>query len=168
MPFMIGPAPIRRTLQFLEAGRLILKDQIKIMAVHYHLVGENNKGTKDFVFWCLPQIQYKNPNVQIATFKNLTPSPFIRCFYETGDEMLIDVDGKSKEEIYEHLIRVVGKTKDVLEAESISREKKDNPANFGVGCDRQCICELPGQIPCPGVVPLPNHMRGKFIHKKDN
>lgn len=32
-------------------------------------------------------------------------------FLDTGDEMLIDVDNKSKEEIYEHLIRVVGKTK---------------------------------------------------------
>jgi hypothetical protein len=30
---------------------------------------------------------------------------------ETGHEMLIDVDGKSKEEIYQHLIKVVGKTK---------------------------------------------------------
>lgn len=46
-------------------------------------------------------------------------------------------------------------------------EKKDNPANFGVGCDRACICELPGQIPCPGVVPLPNHMRGKFRFRRD-
>ena len=46
MPFMIGPAPIRRTLKFLEAGRLILKEQIKIMAVHYHLNGQNNKGAK--------------------------------------------------------------------------------------------------------------------------
>jgi small subunit ribosomal protein S25 len=86
---------------------------------------------------------------------------------ETGHEMLIDVDGKSKEEIYQHLIKVVGKTKEVLEAESISKEKKDNPANFGVGCDRHCICELPGQIPCPSVVPLPMHMRGKYKYKKD-
>ncbi|RZB49898.1 L51 S25 CI-B8 domain containing protein [Asbolus verrucosus] len=167
MPFMIGPAPIRRTLKFLEAGRLALKEQIKIFAVHYNLHDDNNKGAKEFVFWYLPQIQYKNPDVQIATFKNLTPSPFIRCFYESGHEMLIDIDNKSKDEIYEHLIRVVGKTKEVLEAESISKEKKDNPANFGVGCDRHCICEIPGQIPCPGVVPLPMHMRGKYKYKKD-
>jgi small subunit ribosomal protein S25 len=57
--------------------------------------------------------------------------------------------------------------REVLEAESISKEKKDNPANFGVGCDRHCICELPGQIPCPSVVPLPMHMRGKYKYKKD-
>lgn len=37
MPFMIGPAPIRRTLQFLEAGRLVLKDQIKIFSINYNI-----------------------------------------------------------------------------------------------------------------------------------
>lgn len=36
---------------------------------------------RDFIFWCLPQIQYKNPNVQIVTFRNKTPSPFIKCYY---------------------------------------------------------------------------------------
>lgn len=61
----------------------------------------------------------------------MTPSPFIRAFYgktfihsftikvlnkvikltDTGDHMLIDVDGKSKDEIYEHLIKVIGKSR---------------------------------------------------------
>lgn len=36
---------------------------------------------RDFVFWYLPQVQYKNPNVQVIAFKNMTPTPFIRCFY---------------------------------------------------------------------------------------
>jgi small subunit ribosomal protein S25 len=46
-------------------------------------------------------------------------------------------------------------------------QKKDNPANFGFGCSRQCICEVLGQVPCPGVVPLPKHMRGKYRHPVD-
>lgn len=54
----------------------------------------------------------------------------------------------------------------LLQAEANLAEKKDNPANFGVGCDRNCICEIPGQVPCPGVVPLPNHMRGKFRNQQ--
>lgn len=33
------------------------------------------------MFWYLPQLQYKNSNVQIVTFKNITPSPFIKCYY---------------------------------------------------------------------------------------
>lgn len=56
---------------------------------------------------------------------------------------------------------------ELLASEAKMAEKKDNPANFGVGCERPCICELPGQVPCPGVVPLPNHMRGKYRFKRD-
>ncbi|XP_045472389.1 probable 28S ribosomal protein S25, mitochondrial [Harmonia axyridis] len=166
MPFMKGRAPVRRTLQYLEAGRLVLKDQIKIMTINYGLNSKNNGGTKDFVFWHLPQVQYKNPDVQIVTLKNMAPSPFVRVFYETGHQMLIDLDCRSKDEIYEHLIRVIGKSEKVLEKETIAREKKDNPANFGELCDRHCICEIPGQVPCPGTCPLPQHWRGKYKYNK--
>ena len=34
----------------------------------------------DFVFWHLPQLQYKNPSVQMLTFKDTTPSPFFRFY----------------------------------------------------------------------------------------
>lgn len=50
-----------------------------------------------------------------------------------------------------------------MDAEARLAESKDNPANFGYGCSRHCICEIPGQVPCPGTVPLPDHMRGKHI-----
>ncbi|CAH1117984.1 unnamed protein product [Phaedon cochleariae] len=166
MPFMKGPSPIRRTIKYLEAGKLVLKDQIKIMTINYNIAGKPHQGTKDFVFWFLPRVQYKNPHVQIATLKNMTPTPFIRCFYETGDEMLIDTFDRTKEEIHDHLITVVGKTKSVLKAEAIAKEKKDNPANFGTGCERHCMCEIPGQVPCPGTCPLPKHWRGKYKYKK--
>jgi small subunit ribosomal protein S25 len=51
---------------------------------------------------------------------------------------------------------------EALSKEAVAKEKKDNEANFGIGCLRHCICELPGQVPCPSVVPLPDHMRGKI------
>lgn len=90
---------------------------------------------REFVFWHLPQLQYKNPNVQVVTFKNMTPTPFIRCYYgmyllhiqliylyvyflsitvsfpDNGDDMLIDIDSQNKEDILSHLISVVGKSK---------------------------------------------------------
>jgi len=163
MPFMIGKEPVRRTLKYLMAGKLVLKDKIQILSINYNTHTEHHKGTRDFVFWYLPQLQYKNPNVQIVTFKNLTPSPFIKCYYEDGKTMLIDIDSKSKDAILDHLIKVVGKSKDTLIKEAMAREKKDNPANFGVMCNRSCLCHVPGQVPCPGVVPLPDHMRGKII-----
>lgn len=55
---------------------------------------------------------------------------------------------------------------EVLEAEAVAKEKKDNPANFGYACDRNCICEIPGQVPCPGICPLPKHWRGKYKFNK--
>ncbi|KOC69821.1 putative 28S ribosomal protein S25, mitochondrial [Habropoda laboriosa] len=76
--------------------------------------------------------------------------------------MLIDLDSKCKEDILYHLVKAVGKTKEKLREEAIIQEKKDNPANFGVGCSRSCMCVIPGQVPCPAIVPLPFHMRGKY------
>lgn len=49
-----------------------------------------------------------------------------------------------------------------LEEEKKESEVKQNPAYFGYGCKRHCMCEIPGQIPCPAVVPLPYHMRGRY------
>ena len=80
MPFMKGAAPIRRTLQYLESSNLVLRDRIQIFSVNYNTTGENHEGARQFVFWNLPQLQYKNPAIQVATFKNMTPSPFIQCF----------------------------------------------------------------------------------------
>lgn len=59
------------------------------------------------------------------------------------------------------------KRRELLAAEAKLAQKHDNPANIGVGCDKHCICDIPGQIPCPAIVPLPNHMRGKFQRQVD-
>ena len=52
----------------------------------------------------------------------------------------------------------------VLEEEAIASEAKSNPANFNCryGFERHCICEMPGQVPCPSLVPVPRHWRGKW------
>jgi hypothetical protein len=78
---MKGLAPVRRTIKYLESGRLILKDKIRIVSINYNTFGDHHHGARDFVFWSLPQLQYKNPTVQVVTFKNLTPTPFIKCYY---------------------------------------------------------------------------------------
>lgn len=82
MPFMKGRDPVRRTLKYLEAGRLVLKDNIKIFSINYNTYGEHHQGAKNFIVWTLPRLQYKNPEVQVVTFKNMTPSPFIRCYFD--------------------------------------------------------------------------------------
>lgn len=52
--------------------------------------------------------------------------------------------------------------RDALKAE----ETPDNAANFGPKCRHHCICEVPGQLPCPAVVPLPKSWRGKYKFQK--
>ncbi|XP_011504369.1 PREDICTED: probable 28S ribosomal protein S25, mitochondrial [Ceratosolen solmsi marchali] len=167
MPFMIGTAPIRRTVKYLEAGKLVLKKSIQIMLINYNSHGDHHNGIRNFVFWHLSQILYKNPDVQVVTIKNKTPSPFISCFYENGKKMLIDVDMKSKDEIMDHLLQVIGKSKKTLMEEDVLKMKQDNPANFGFGCEKSCICTIPGQLPCPGTIPLPYHLRGKYLMSKN-
>lgn len=173
MPFQRGPAPIRRTLQYLKKGPLVFKERVQVMTVNYNEEHRNlpkytkldqHLGTREFVFWNLQQVQYKNPGVQIATFKNLTPSPFITCYLDGGEKVLFDVDGQTNDEILERLVSTLGKTKTTLDAEALASEKKDNPANFGRKCERYCICSQPGQLPCPALVPVPKFWRGKYYY----
>uniref|UniRef100_T1JMZ4 Small ribosomal subunit protein mS25 n=1 Tax=Strigamia maritima TaxID=126957 RepID=T1JMZ4_STRMM len=167
MPFMRGVSPIRRTLKYLESGKIHFKECVKIMTINYNYRGDEHEGARDFIFWYLPQIQYKNPDVQMVTFRNLTPTPFIRCYLDDGREVLMDVFNKSKDEIHDHLNRILGKTEETLREERQAQIKIANPANFGLGCRRHCMCEVTGQIPCPNIVQLPNKYRGKFIFAPD-
>uniref|UniRef100_A0A2P2I203 Small ribosomal subunit protein mS25 n=2 Tax=Hirondellea gigas TaxID=1518452 RepID=A0A2P2I203_9CRUS len=174
MPFMKGPAPVRRTLKYLENFHIKLKSRVEVLSIHYNNdkflggIPAHHVGAEQFVFWNLPQLQYKNPEVQMLTFKNLTPSPFIRIFCKDGEEILIDLDGKTNTEIVAHLHKVIGKkVEDSEPASRILHQLKENPAHFGWGCKRQCMCEIFGQLPCPGIVPMPKRMRGKYRYNPE-
>lgn len=54
--------------------------------------------------------------------------------------------------------------REVLKMEELEKKKLSHPANFGPKkyCLRECICEVEGQVPCPGIVPLPKEMTGKY------
>ena len=75
------------------------------------------------------------------------------------------MDSQSNTEIVARLVKTLGKSKETLAAEALASEKKDNPANFGAGCDRNCICQMPGQVPCTSLLPVPKHWRGKYAFK---
>uniref|UniRef100_A0ABI7WR01 Small ribosomal subunit protein mS25 n=1 Tax=Felis catus TaxID=9685 RepID=A0ABI7WR01_FELCA len=119
---------------------------------------------RKFVFFNIPQIQYKNPWVQIIMFKNMTPSPFLRFYLDSGEQVLVDVETKSNKEIMEHVKKILGKSKETLEREEQEKKQLSHPAHFGPRkyCLRECICEVEGQVPCPGLVPLPKEMTGKY------
>uniref|UniRef100_A0A8C9GQR0 Small ribosomal subunit protein mS25 n=1 Tax=Piliocolobus tephrosceles TaxID=591936 RepID=A0A8C9GQR0_9PRIM len=106
---MKGRFPIRRTLQYLSQGNVVFKESVKVMTVNYNTHGELGEGARKFVFFNIPQIQYKNPWVQIMMFKNMTPSPFLRFYLDSGEQVLVDVETKSNKEIMEHIRKILGK-----------------------------------------------------------
>ncbi|XP_034028618.1 28S ribosomal protein S25, mitochondrial [Thalassophryne amazonica] len=161
---MKGPYPIRRTLQYLQKGDIIFKDRVKIMTVNYNTSGELGEGARKFIFFTIPQIQYKNPWVQIMMFKNITPSPFLKFYLDDGEQVLVDVEGKDYRQISQHVKKILGKSQQMLQLEAQAKMQAANPANFGPKkyCLRECICEVDGQVPCPSTVPLPKEMTGKY------
>uniref|UniRef100_A0AAV2LWX9 Small ribosomal subunit protein mS25 n=1 Tax=Knipowitschia caucasica TaxID=637954 RepID=A0AAV2LWX9_KNICA len=135
------------------------------MTVNYNTTGELSDGARNFVFFKIPQIQYQNQRVQIMMFKNMTPSPFLKFYLDDGEQVLVDVEGKNYKDISLHVKKILGKSEDTLQAEA--EVKASNPANFGPKkyCLRECICEVEGQVPCPGTKPLPKEMTGKYRAK---
>ncbi|CAL9702601.1 unnamed protein product [Knipowitschia caucasica] len=162
---MKGRFPIRRTLEYLQKGDIIFKNRVKVMTVNYNTTGELSDGARNFVFFKIPQIQYQNQRVQIMMFKNMTPSPFLKFYLDDGEQVLVDVEGKNYKDISLHVKKILGKSEDTLQAEA--EVKASNPANFGPKkyCLRECICEVEGQVPCPGTKPLPKEMTGKYRAK---
>lgn len=166
---MFGPAPIRRTLNYLKDGRFIAKDPIRVMEVHYSLHGRRYQsreemkkdyfhGLRQFYFWEMPRIQYKNPHLQIVRILDKMPTPFIRFWLDSGDSVIIDCFAQSHQDILKRVIKVAGKTKERLQIEETIRKEvvgEDNPALFGYRRERFCACEVPGQHPCPGVIRNP-------------
>lgn len=164
---MKGSYPIRRTLQYLQKGDIIFKNRVKIMTVNYNTSGDLSDGARKFVFFNIPQIQYQNPRVQIMMFKNMTPSPFLKFYLDDGEQVLVDVEGKDHKLISQHVKKILGKSDDTLQAEAEAKMQASNPANFGPKkyCLRECICEVEGQVPCPGTKALPKEMTGKYRTK---
>lgn len=162
---MKGRFPIRRTLEYLQKGEIVFKKPVKIMTVNYNTHGELSEGARKFAFFKVPQIQYKNPWVQIVMFKNLTPSPFLNFYLDDGEQVLVDVEGKEYKEITQHVRKILGKSDAVLQAEA--QQESANPANFGPKkyCLKECMSEVEGQVPHPGLVPLPKEMTGKYRAK---
>lgn len=225
-PFMIGPAPVRRTLQYLNSGALKLKKRVSIIEVHYNMYWrfhktqfsmefrepkmkesvtqnmvherirrtmelkenysfarepDNHTGMREFYFWEVPRLQYQNPDVQMVRFLERSPLPFLRIWLNDGADFLIDCDNRDRTSILNQVIRTVGTQTSAQDADALKKSRMQsvsalpmtdptvgNPATFGFSRTRYCMCEVPDQVPCPGVCPLPLRMRGKYIlQKKD-
>jgi small subunit ribosomal protein S25 len=126
----------------------------------------HHKGLFNFVYWHLPQLKYKNPEVQMVTLKMITPTPWIKAFFDDDLRILIDCDSRSREEIHDHIKKILGRSESMLKHQVRETSMlESNPANFGSAFPHNCICEVPGQVPCPGWQPLPLEMTGKGKRK---
>lgn len=153
---MKGLYPVTRTREYLKQG-IIFRDCVKVMTINhgtYENMKDSHEGITDVINMNVPQMRYLNPEVQIETLENITPTPYITFYLENGDFFHVDVDGKKQFEILSHLQKVIGKPKELLEQEIA--EKASSSANFGSKFERKCICEVEGQVPCsssPSYVP---------------
>ncbi len=125
---------------------------MKIITISYNKKQEISRGAVDFVTWFLPQLQFRNPSVQIVTFQGLAPTPFVCCYLrQPNEEVLVDCSMRTAEQIHDHLRLIVGKSEEQILRESVENQVVINPANFGKRYPRQCGCEIFGQVPCPSV-----------------
>jgi small subunit ribosomal protein S25 len=165
---MRGPAPWRRSLQYLENGKLTFRENVKIFQINYHDTLPESDGLRRFIFWHLAQVQYKNPKVQCVQLKNVTYTPYI-SIYTAREKVFHKLDvncyKRSHNEILDWLVKIAGKDQN----ETNQEKEIQNPANFVCSdLNRYCICQIPGQVSCPQYKPLPLHMRGKYRYiKKD-
>ncbi|VDK44811.1 unnamed protein product [Taenia asiatica] len=149
MPLLKGGRyAVTRTKKYLDAGRIIFRENIKVMAINTLSNGKISEGAREFIRWYLPPLQYKNPAVQIVTFRDICPTPFIKFYLSDGREFNVDCSFHTAESIQDHIAVVCAKTYDTIKREEVENQRIVNPANFGAKYPRQCICEVYGQVPC--------------------
>jgi small subunit ribosomal protein S25 len=154
--YPLGHFNHRRTLEYLNRESLHLKNSIKVITISYNPADIPSAGLRQFLTERIPQIQYKNPSVQILGLKGQHQSvPRLTLYHEDGNKIYIECDGKKSSKIFEELSSVARKPEWQLMEEK--KEEEINPANFGdMRKGRFCMCEIPGQVSCPSIKPLAN------------
>ncbi|KAL3102201.1 hypothetical protein niasHS_003610 [Heterodera schachtii] len=162
-PFMRGTMPLRRTFYYLGQGKIHLREEVKVFAIAFHnFPNVAQEGAREFVFWHWAQLQFKNPHVQFVKLADVCVTPFAQAFLGDGREVVFDLECRTREQISESLIGTLGMTETVRKRMKMDSYKRENPAEFGYGCERQCICEMQGQHPCTAILYAPKHLRGSW------
>ena len=67
MPLLKGGRyAVTRTKKYLDAGKIVFRENIKVVAINTVSKGEISDGAREFIRWYLPPLQYKNPSVQVS------------------------------------------------------------------------------------------------------
>jgi len=162
----LATTPLVQSTKYLESDPVFLRDAVQVLLAHFNEKQAASIGLKQFCVWSIPQIQYRNPHVQINILKEMTPSPWVQFYLvdpvtQVEETVLVDCHGKTREQIHDHLKRILGKTEKMVRREASL--EATNPANFGYECNRWCMCEVDGQVPCPGRELLPPMKRRKYF-----
>ncbi|VDD84159.1 unnamed protein product [Mesocestoides corti] len=143
MPLLRGGRyAVTRTKKYLDSGRIVFRECVKVMAINTVSKSEISDGTREFIRWHLPPLQYKNPGVQV----DVCPTPFIKFYLSNGKELDVDCSFHAADSIQDHIAAVCSKTYETLKKEQVENQKIINPANFGTKYPRQCMCEVYGQV----------------------
>lgn len=88
---------------------------------------------------------------------------FLRFHLGSGDQVLVDVETKNNTEIMVPIQRILGKSEETLKKEEPEKKQFSSPSQLWSPkvLAAGCMCEVEGQVPCPGLVPLPKAMTGK-------
>ncbi|KAI6657593.1 28S ribosomal protein S25, mitochondrial-like [Oopsacas minuta] len=151
-----GKFPLRRTVEYLQRGRQ-LKPGIESVGIYFKPLLPADYGTRQFVFYNLPQLVYVNPHIQFNTFKSQRKYASIDFYLTGGDRIQVDLDGKTREEVVEVVLKIAEKSPEQIEADKKPTNVNPmypkyliNPANVGWRYfgQRKCMCEVPGQLVC--------------------
>ena len=163
-----GMFPLRRTVGYLERGRQ-LKPGVESVAIYFKQTLTADRGVREFVFYNLPQLVYVNPKVQFNTFKSQSKFANIAFYLTGGEHIRADLDGMTREEVVEVVLKIAEKSPQQIEADKKPFNVNPkypkyliNPANFGLPYfgQRKCICEVPGQLSCSKYIKYwPKEMR---------
>ncbi|XP_063301507.1 small ribosomal subunit protein mS25-like [Pelobates fuscus] len=107
------------------------------MTVNYSTHRELGEGARKFVFFN-NKSNIRIHFVQIVMFKNMTPSPVLKFYLDSGE--------KTNTEILQHIKNILEKTEETLQVEEETKMHKSNPPNFGPRKYhlRECMCEVEG------------------------
>ncbi|XP_025060574.1 28S ribosomal protein S25, mitochondrial [Alligator sinensis] len=156
---MKGRFPIRRTMEYLRQGDLEFKSAVRIMMVNYNTQGSLSEGAR-----CCKRPIERNGLLCKVLLRSPIALACSSMYSYDGKQVLVDIEEKTNKEITERIKKIFGKSRETLEREEQAKKEVLHPATFGPKKYhlRECMCEIEGQVPCPGKVPLPKEMTGKY------
>lgn len=158
---MRGRYAITKTKWWLERGPILIPD-VAAINLEYNKPSVDeyglSKGAHIYNTFYIPQLRYKNPNVQVDVRTNMTAVPFMQIYFKDGRSTTVNC-AASAEEIASHIQGTFCLTKAAEENRDFNEDGRlQNPWLHPAGkpccmsdinrVHRKCICQQPGHFGC--------------------